>query len=225
MHAGAANFELRLATKVHEIWRQTQPLLPDGTRRPRLKSLPKHEQLNGSAVADIANLPFEKLPQKWKQSNLTAARTVVGEILRHIKASNLYPVGSKKLDLDFVERAAHFTHQQWIIERQHSSDTSALVPYYLLPPKNKNLLRKLVRQGIDLYDPELDRMNNALFPPRGMVVVALPPLVEVVDTEKKPWEEAVEDLDEEERRVCFDFDCCCCVCASVYTAKALFHRS
>jgi hypothetical protein len=186
-YGGATKYQLRVAENIHRIWQETQPVTADGKRRPRYKTVRGAEPGESSKEVDIANTPFADLPEVYKSTNMNSARVVVSEILRHVKTRDMKH--SKQLDLDFVEMAAHFTHQQYIIEHQHSSDTEALIPYYLLPPKEKTLLRKFIRTGISLYDPDEDRLDNTLFPPRALVVVRLPPLVDDERPElAKAWE-------------------------------------
>jgi len=199
-YAGVAKFQTRVATKIHDVWRDSLPRRPDGTREPRLKTIRAKEPGEISRDIDIANTKFEDLPARWKDTNLNAARVMVSELLRHVKTKDLTSRSRlKKLDLPFIETAAHFTHQQWILEHQHSSDTAALIPYYLLPEKDKNLLRKLVRMTIDMYDPEKDRLDNTMFPPRDLVIVPLPPLKEDEDDGKpKPWDEVADDDENDE---------------------------
>jgi hypothetical protein len=182
VHSGTEVYRARVAAAVHDEWCASQPRQPDGTRVPRLKHVASS---TGQAVeVDIANTNFDGLPQKWKETNLKAAGVIVSEILRHVKAPERQDNGGsfgrqqKHLDVDFIEMAAHFTHQQWILEHQYASNTSELIPYYLLPQASKNLLRRFVRQAIALYDPVRDRMDTQLFPPREHVVVPLPPLGE-----------------------------------------------
>ena len=231
VHGGAGKFQARLAGKIHSAWQESRRLLPDGTRQPSWKTLRSSEPGVPSTTIDIANTKFFDLPDRWKLSNLNAARVIVSEILRHVKASTKGKIDSrsaKKLDLEFIEVAAHFTHQQWITEHQHSCDAAALIPYYLLDNSNKNFLRKLVRLGIDLYDPEEDRLDNTLFPPRDFVVVPLPSIEEDNVVSKggkkrvmKPWESAFpgEEEDEEVVRWCGGL-CVCRVCWLVATCSA-----
>ena len=154
-------------------------------------------------TVDLTNLDFESLPPDWKRSNINAAHVIVNEILRHVKTKQGNSNHANKLDLPFIEKAAHYTHQQWIIENEHSSDTFGLIPYYLLPNKTKNLIRRMVRKAIELYDPQKDRFDTRFFPPRAMVVVPLPDIVEdKADDLNKPWEHVGDEVDEHELKVC-----------------------
>lgn len=181
-YEGAPAYEARVAAAVHKTWQEAQPLCKDGTRLPRLKK--KTE--TSTDQLDIANSKFADLPEKWKQANVTTANMVVGEILRHVKKDNARKTNNK-LDDIFVESAAHFTHQRWIMDHQYSSNIMALTPYYLLRLRHKNMLRRFVRAGIDLYNPESYNMDSRIFPPRDLVVVPLKELVDE-DPEEHPWD-------------------------------------
>lgn len=214
---GAKNYQARVAAELHAVWQQARPDKNDGSKIPHLKprspsllsrtgksptsssSLGSEPDLyfdtthHGLDLVDIANLSFLELPPEWKRANLNSARVIVSEILRHIKTPTTRRTGEHNhLDEDFVEKAAHYTHQQWILDHEDSgaSNHSDLIPYYLLSSRTKNLIRRLVRKGIELYAPDKDRLSGKLFPPRAMVIVPLPPIVDRDETSNmvKPWE-------------------------------------
>ena len=216
VYGGASKYQVRVASKIHATWQANQPLLADGrTRKHRWKTILSSDPADPSRQVDIANTAFHDLPEKWKLTNMNAARAIVSELLRHVKVKG--GRRPKTLNVEFVEIASHFAHQQWITEHQHSCDTNALIPFYLLPLRKKNLLRKLVRMAIDLYDPEVDRLDNSVFPPRELVVVPLPDLE---PDGEEPVQKAAWDEDEDEDAVA----AVCDVALGVSVATFVFVR-
>ena len=111
----ANEYELIVATKLHDMWRSQRRVLADNSYEPRIKLL------DGVAY-DIANLSFVELPEHYQVSNAHAASSACGEVVKAI--AKLIPLNDF-----FIEIASCEQHKVWIADNSAWAAAEQLVTY------------------------------------------------------------------------------------------------
>ncbi len=116
--AGATD---RLASVFHENWRASRAQ-PDGGFEPRVKTTKdaKWKAKHGTDQVDIANTPFEDLPEDWQAENRAAAKVVVD--LMRTRGGNLSR-----------EEAGAAIHDAWLERNDWARGGDLDVPFGKLP--------------------------------------------------------------------------------------------
>jgi len=120
-----------IAAALHSKWAEGRRQV-DGTLEPRIK-------LVDGVEYDIANLPFEKLPPKFQEANLQAAR----HALCHIEQT--HSQGAEVASDDWLELAAAEQHADWMNQNSWCTDPNLMCPYNQLAEAEKQKDRDVVR--------------------------------------------------------------------------------
>lgn len=162
--AGATD---RLASVFHENWRASRAQ-PNGGFEPRVKTTKdaKWKAKHGTDQVDIANTPFEDLPEDWQAENRAAAKVVVD--LMRTRGNNLSR-----------EEAGAAIHDAWLERNDWARGGDLDVPFAKLPKdeQDKDVEQydaavKLFGGGSsdgldDLTDPQLASLATEFEVPRG----------------------------------------------------------
>lgn len=117
-----------VASLLHEDWRLTR-LQDDGSFEPRVKATSDTEWSAAHAGAtelDIANTPYEDLPEDWKAENKAAGKVI---------ASLLEGMGTE-VDLQNPEQrtaVGNVIHDQWLLRNEWAKGGDLDVPFDALP--------------------------------------------------------------------------------------------
>ena len=103
-------FMLAVAARLHDDWRFARTKVPEGEydkdEYPNGKWEPRIKEVQGAEV-DIANLHFDKLPEKFQHENLEAAKVACNSVKRQTDAGY-------EFDDYFYHQAAIESHNHWI---------------------------------------------------------------------------------------------------------------
>lgn len=134
-----------VASDLHDRWRETRRN-PDGTYDPRIK--PTTDEIwkakHGTNEVDIANTPFEDLPEDWRKENVLAVEAVYNYIVARGGRTNITPRE--------IEEAADVSHLDWL--RRHGReqwvrDSGLDALYEDLPEEEKDKDRQIVNALVD----------------------------------------------------------------------------
>jgi hypothetical protein len=125
-------FNLLVASHLHAEWQKGRPIDPQtGRRKERIKVC------SGGKSWDIANLPFERLPEEYQAENIAAAVAACEAIRTAMEQK-------KSIDAVFLEAAAEDTHVKWCERNKERADPTHLVPYAQLSEELKEKDRKVI---------------------------------------------------------------------------------
>ncbi|MCX5797595.1 MAG: hypothetical protein NTY77_19060 [Elusimicrobia bacterium] len=129
----------RLAGLLHDEWRAPRKI--PGTERyePRIKT-----GADGKTQVDIANLPYEKLPEQFKAENRESARVTMDLIADRLRRR-------QPLDAEFIEKASSVLHDKWVERNASWAPDEQKVPFEKLTPEEAEKDRVIIRKGVDLY--------------------------------------------------------------------------
>ena len=136
-----------VASRLHEDWRRSRPLVMTGEGEAQFEPNVKH--IDGEQY-DIANLPFDELPEQFKTSNLSVAKLTCNLIEEALSAR-------KNIDINFVNTAASRLHEEWVkdkrtsLERMEQTVPRDMLPFQFLPPEQQEKVRTFVRPSVDVY--------------------------------------------------------------------------
>ena len=123
------------ASVLHDIWRESYRQA-DGTIGSRVKKI-------GGFEFDIANLPFEDLPERYQVENLESAKVAS----RHFVEQTI--VGNA-VDDAFIEYAAANVHIAWMERNREWAPANLLMPYAELSEEEKEKDRRIVREAVSV---------------------------------------------------------------------------
>ena len=136
-----------VASRLHEDWRRSRPLVMTGEGEAQFE--PNMKNVDGEQY-DIANLPFDELPEQFKTSNLSVAKLTCNLIEEALSAR-------KNIDIDFLNTAAARLHEEWVkdkrtsLERMEQTVPRDMLPFQFLPPEQQEKVRTFVRPSVDVY--------------------------------------------------------------------------
>ena len=107
--SGVSAWRRRVATELHDSWREARPKTADG-----LMYAPRHKDVDGRRV-DIANISFDELPAEFQLSNMRAAKATC----RHIELAFVAALVAPPLDPEAAS--------QWSLLRVLDRGTHALL--------------------------------------------------------------------------------------------------
>ena len=135
-----------VGSELHEEWRAPRKK-EDGTFEPRMKKTKDQvwSQAHGGVEdVDIANTPYDQLPEDWKGENKISAEIAVKEIF---KAS----AEGRDLDKKFVEEASSVLHDKWLERNGGWASEEQKKPYAELSEEEKEKDRVIIRKAIERY--------------------------------------------------------------------------
>ena len=163
-----------LGSQLHEEWRKPRWREESKDYEPRIKKTKDQawSQAHGGAMeVDIANTPYEGLPNEWQGENKISAEVAVTEVEKAIEAG-------VPLDESFIEAASSTLHDKWRERRitagynqgtldamkaktertsedqayvdKWSYDQKNMVPYTSLSEEEKEKDRVIIRKAIEV---------------------------------------------------------------------------
>jgi hypothetical protein len=139
-----------LGNQLHDEWRKPRYREDSNDYEPRLKNTKDDawSQAHGGAVeVDIANTPYEDLPDEWQKENKISAEVAVREVEKAMEAG-------MPLDESFIEIASSTLHDKWLERNGSWAPPEQNVPYSELSEEEKEKDRVIIRKAIEICQEE-----------------------------------------------------------------------
>ena len=134
-----------LGSQLHEEWRKPRYREDSKDYEPRIKKTNDQAWSKahcGAVEVDIANTPYESLPNDWQGENIISAEVAVAEVEEAIKAG-VPP------DEAFIEATCSMLHDRWLERHGSSAPPEQNRTYAELSEKEKEKDRVIIRKAIE----------------------------------------------------------------------------